>query len=351
MESRHRRGLALLICINIAMSLALAANLNAAEKVVPSAAVKLDTVTSAQQDADVARLLKEEHFAELERYARGLIDRKARFADGTWRIYTFFNNLSDPYSSNWKVYIDRLERWRAAFPNSVISQTALGEGLFDWAADARGESYADKVTDGKWLQFKERLARAHKVLAQPVKGQNCPMLHTLRFRVAFLLQDPEAVIEKTYADARAADPQFYYNILYRAQFLQPKWGGQPGELARLVRKEMAHLDAPDRDSFMARFAGNLVDELTYKGIFAEFPWTVLKPSFDKLVYYYNTPTMHNFYLRFACFSQDYEAVLQENKVLAGNVELVGVWSWGKRTYDNCIQNAETAIGGKRGQQP
>jgi hypothetical protein len=331
-----------IVCINVVLCFSLATIVIAKDNN-SNPAIKLDTVSSIQQDSEVAQLLKAERFAELECYARDLISRKARFADGTWRIYTFFNNLSDPYASNWKLYIDRLEHWRAAFPDSAISQTALGEGLFDWAADARGESYADKVTDEKWQQFKERLARAREVLAQPVKDKDCPMLHTLRFRVAFLLKESEAVIEKTYADARAAEPQFYYNILYRAQFLQPKWGGRPGELARLVKTEMADLDQPDRDSFAARFAGNMVDELTYKGIFTEFPWKVLKPSFEKLVYYYNTPTMHNFYLRFACFSRDYEAVLQENKALTDKVELVGVWSWGKRTYDDCIENAETAI--------
>ncbi|WP_250678860.1 DUF4034 domain-containing protein [Geomonas sp. Red32] len=337
--------MALLVCINVVLCFSLATTVKASETE-PTPTIKLDKITSVQQNAEVARLLREERFAELESYARDLISRKARFADGSWRIYLFINNLSDPYASDkngWKEYIDRLVRWRAAFPDSAISQTALGEGLFDWAVDARGEGYADKVTDEGWQQFKERLARAQEVLKQQVKGPDCPMLHTLRFRVAFLLHEPEEVIEKNYADARAAEPQFYYNILYRAQFLQPKWGGQPGELGRLIRKEMAGLDKPDRESFMARFAGNMVDELTYKGVFTEFPWNTLKPSFEKLVYYYNAPRMHNYYLRFACFSEDYEAVLQENKILADKVELVGVWSWGKRTYENCIEKAKTAI--------
>jgi hypothetical protein len=55
----------------------------------------------------------------------------------------------------------------------------------------------------------------------------------------------------------------------------------------------------------------------------------------------------NYFLRFACYTKDYEVVLRENSILGNNVKFENNWRWNKKIYDICIKQAEAAHGQTR----
>ncbi len=54
-------------------------------------------------------------------------------------------------------------------PDSITARVALAGSWVGYAADARGDGYADTVSQENWKLFKERVANAHNELIEAKK--------------------------------------------------------------------------------------------------------------------------------------------------------------------------------------
>jgi hypothetical protein len=161
-----------------------------------------------------------------------------------WKLKEVYIGLSEPVQypmhamqEDWAVLLKKLQLWVTERPKSITARVALATAYLSYAADARGEGYADTVTESGWKLFGERIAKGRRVLqeasALPTK---CPEWYVAMLRVAED-QDWDAVKKRAlFEEANKFEPGYYYYDRVFASHLLPKWGGEPGETEKFAQE-------------------------------------------------------------------------------------------------------------------
>jgi hypothetical protein len=186
--------------------------------------------------SEIAAELVGKDYDALDRAAREARTGKARFKGGVWKLYDFYDALGSPImgaqamEEDWKFHIASLKAWESARPESVTAVVALAETYDDYADHARGGGYADTVSDAGWKLYGERVALAASTLAEAVKlKEKCPFWYEVMQRVAIAQGWDKAQARKLFDEAAAFEPTYYHFYREYANFLMPKWYGNPGE--------------------------------------------------------------------------------------------------------------------------
>ena len=176
---------------------------------------------------------------------------RARFSNGSLGIrgfcwYGVGNTLHDWNEVLYLRLLEQTRAWRQAHPASITAPVAEAELLLGYAWLARGNGYANTVTDGGWSQFRERLHRAHEVLDQAAKRpRRCPGWYFAALNLAVGEEWPEAEGERLFREARATDPkcETFYDL--RSWALTPNWQGSPGDWESFLETAVGDLDPPE----------------------------------------------------------------------------------------------------------
>ena len=233
----------------------------------------------------VAQLLKQEQFDQLDCIANAARGGKTRFSGGAWKLRQLYFGLDTPRpghptQEDWQKHFELVERWRKQNPNSITAPIVLAESYISYGWDARGDGYADKVSDSGWKLFSERLERAKSILDQ-VAPAKCPDWYVAMLNVArgesWDLSQHLAILNEAIAFEPAY--QYYYRIV--ADYLQPKWSGEEGDPARFA-EEQANRVGGD--------AGDILYFLISEGIlcgcneseFGHFSWPRLQKGYAAL---------------------------------------------------------------------
>jgi hypothetical protein len=128
----------------------------------------------------IAGLLKNEEFAELDCIADAAREGKTRFSGGDWKLHKFYTGLDEPRpghptQEDWQEHFRLLGRWRKQNPQSITAQIALAKSYVSYAWDARGDGFADSVSDSGWRLFEQRLKTAKSILDEAASmPTKCP---------------------------------------------------------------------------------------------------------------------------------------------------------------------------------
>jgi hypothetical protein len=120
----------------------------------------------AQYQSEIAADLVQKDFDQLDKVAREARATKARFSGGVWKLFTFYEALSDPIvgdeatDADWTLHIENLKAWSAAHPQSAAARIALAETYIKFSYKARGSGYASTVSESGWKLQAERTALA-----------------------------------------------------------------------------------------------------------------------------------------------------------------------------------------------
>ncbi len=206
----------------------------------------------------VAELLKEKRYAELDCIGDSARSSKARFSGGAWKIRNIYIGLSwprpgRPTEEDWKHHFKLLEYWNDERPQSVTARIALAESYIEYGWNARGNGYADTVSQSGWRIFGERIQKARKILeANPNLATKCPEWYLNMERIAQAQGWDSKAEENLAKRALAFEPE--YQNLYRvhAQTLLPKWGGNEGDAEQFLEASTDKLggDAGDAVYFL-----------------------------------------------------------------------------------------------------
>ena len=152
-------------------------------------------------------------FDALETEAAALRKGKETFGNGFWKIEAFYSALEcddkEP-ASMWQLHESIYQAWMTAKPQSITALVAYGGFLTDYAWQARGSGYADKVTEEGWKLFGERLDTAGKVLMEARKMEEKDPCLWLNLLTVALGQGWEAdIYKKVLDDARSFEPKFW----------------------------------------------------------------------------------------------------------------------------------------------
>lgn len=112
----------------------------------------------------------------------------------------------------------------------MTAKIALAQAYVYYGHEARGNGYADSVSDEGWRLLAERTNIAYSILqeaaALPAK---CPYWYEVMIQIAreqgWTKPKTEQMVEGLYA----LDPAYYHVYREYANYLLPKWYGTPGE--------------------------------------------------------------------------------------------------------------------------
>jgi len=191
-----------------------------------------------------ARVLKEEKFAELDCLADHARSGKERLPGGLWKIHLLYLGLRQPVpypvhatQEDWSHLLQRLERWVNTRPKSITARVALALAYLDYAADARGQGYANTVSDSGWKLFEERTNRAKRILKEAsMLSTKCPEWYVAMQMVSVNQTWSVAQARALFEEASKFEPEYYTYGRDLAYYLLPKWSGEEGDTEKFVQE-------------------------------------------------------------------------------------------------------------------
>ena len=268
-------------------------------------------------------------FDELERLADEARSSKAKFGNGSWKIYQFYDSLgcdsSEP-EGMWQLHDTIHKDWVAAKPDSITARTAQIVFLVEYAWRARGNGYADTVTAEGGRVFDERLKMAHQALdgSRNLSGK-CPVWWSAGMRLALGESWPRDVYDRFYAEAKRLEPGFWNYDTSRSNFLALKWYGGPGEWEQAAETAA---DDPNGLGLEVYARCVLYQRSNYRNIFRESKasWPKTKEGFELMRQRYpESLELASAYCRMACIAEDRATAKQLFDRLGGNV-FSYIWS-------------------------
>lgn len=189
---------------------------------------------------DAFEALNTENFQRLEQEAGKAGKEKTRLAGGYWKIRNIYHGLSSPINDTdeeWTKHLERLNRWKEQFPQSITARVALAESWISYAWEARGDGYVNTVSAAEWRLFEERLNFAEKELLEAKNlEERCPQLYSSMLVLARAQGRDLAEYDAIYRQAIKFDPHYYPYALQKATYLLPRWHGEPGDWEAFVNQ-------------------------------------------------------------------------------------------------------------------
>lgn len=212
----------------------------------------------------IAQLLMQGKYAELDAMAHDLRVNKTRFQGGAWKLHAFYEGVSEPYfgdyasDKEWAEHLQRLDAWLKAQPKSVTAHIAFANGYMSFGWHARGGGYSDSVTDrGSKLFAGMAEISKNKLLEAEKLEEKCPEWFNAMLRVAqaqgWELQEARALA----AAAMKLEPAYYYSYRAFAMIAMPKWYGEEGDSERFAEEIANELGGKLGDAVYAEIAPTL----------------------------------------------------------------------------------------------
>jgi Sel1 repeat/Domain of unknown function (DUF4124)/Domain of unknown function (DUF4034) len=291
-------------------------------------------------ERDVKELFCRGKFDELEKIAKDLRKTKARFPEGHWKLYYFYNGLSSPKNrrkEQWDSWLLRMEKWQRAYPNSVTARVAAADSWYAYGWEARGNGYANTVSEeaSKILadSVNKAFILANKAPADP--RDDCPERYHLLLRIGRTEGWDRQTFTSALDRAIKFEPQYYWYYGQTTVYLEPRWYGQEGEWISFA----------DTADILARRAGNReiytrllipmwqnewqnFDDVTIS-------WEKMKKGFyDMERDHPNSPYNLNELAKFACLAKDKEAAKAAFAKIK-NKPYLDLWANSKIDFDTC----------------
>ncbi len=235
----------------------------------------------------VREAFNREDFAQLESIATTVRGEKSRFTGGQWKLNAFYGTVQGPGSLTssdavWMAHIERLKRWVAAFPESITPRVALAQAYIRYAWKARGNGFANTVTEANWKQFGERIASARSTLEQAkAMAANDPQWYRSMLTVALAQGWQRADEDDLVQAAIAAEPDYYSVYVAHAEFLLPRWYGKTGESEEFVRSSADRVGGQSGSVIYFMIAQTL-DCCGSRNMLPALPWERVKEGFSAL---------------------------------------------------------------------
>ena len=269
-------------------------------------------------------------FDELEALAAQIRTERGRFANGSWKIYQFYESLgcrSDEPESMWQLHSRIHENWDAAKPHSITARVAHADFFTEYAWHARGTGYSNKVTKEGWRLFGERLTKAEELLNKSAEFEpKCPMWWRVRMTVARGQGWSWDDYERLFQEAKAFEPGFWSYDIAKATYLLPRWHGQPGEWEYALGLE---IDQRKGGLGLETYT-RVVDAMQsyYTNIFREskVSWPLTRDGFELMRQRYpNSVEILSDYCWLACLAEDRALARKLFDELGGRM-VAAIWS-------------------------
>ena len=174
----------------------------------------------------------------LENESRKLIASKERLPGGYWKLRVLYKSIETVVSNqssdaSWQQHIERVEKWAGAHPTAAMPRVILANVWRSYAWKIRGTGLPDTVEPENWKPFRERHAKASKILHETAAiEQKSPEWYVTALLLARVEENDREAFERLYQQAVALEPHYYYFYQAKAGYLLPQWHGYAGEWER-----------------------------------------------------------------------------------------------------------------------
>lgn len=231
-------------------------------------------------------------FDELEQIAADLRTSKARFPGGAWKLERFYEGASYPSGDmkteselNWGTQLDQLHRWVAAKPNSLAAHLALGKALLGYGWHARGEGYANTITEEGGRLFGERVDQAEKALADVSEMRaSDPAWYSAMLEIGVSQGWRQQDFDRVFEEGVAVEPLYYYLYFEKARYLMPRWYGQAGDDERFMDESFRRLGGKEGSAMYYLIGECLFPYYPYRTIVTDSKicWETMKEGYFSL---------------------------------------------------------------------
>jgi hypothetical protein len=265
-----------------------------------AAAPKIPTDTDGPYQSHMGLLLALKDFDGLEKEARGVRTSRARLKGGVWKLAAFYDGVTKPSGgpggieakdSDWKTQLATINKWIAAYPKSAAARIALAETYINYAWAARGEGYADGVTESNWQLFGQRIQLGEAALLDGAGlDQKCPYWYEAMQQIALAQGWDKDQARALFDEASAFEPSYYHFYREYANYLLPKWYGEPGETQAFADEVMStRLAEPDGSIAYFEIATLLACQCDdARNSLEGMSWPIVKRGYNNLQRLYGT---------------------------------------------------------------
>jgi hypothetical protein len=248
---------------------------------------------------EIAGDLIEKNFNGLDSKAHEARTEKSRFSGGVWKLYSFYTSLSSPMigeqatDEDWKFHIATLKEWRSAKPESVTARVALAETYINYADHARGQGYANTVSDTGWKLHSERNALAASTLLEAARlKEKCPFWYEVMQHVALGQGWDKSSARELFEQAVAFEPGYYHFYREYAYYLLPKWYGNPGEPEEFAAEVSKRVSGPEGKFIYFEIASLITCQCDSNDSHMEkLSWPTIKEGYAALGQLYGLSTL------------------------------------------------------------
>ena len=276
--------------------------------------------------AGIADLLQSEKFDELDCLADALRSNKTKFTSGAWKLHSIYSGVDHPLrhatEKDWKEDLGRLRRWTEIKPHSITARIALARAYINYAWAARGQGFADSVSDSGWQLFNKRVDKAYQILNGAAKLKSkCPEWYVAVQQVEQAQGWDAPRATALFEEAIAFEPTYYLYYRDHADQLLPKWQGEEGDTEKFATAIADRIGGKEGDIVYFEIALELVCSGGNNPEFDHMSWPRVQRGFAELEKEYGPSLVNmNRLALMAINKQDYEVADATFKRIGDNWE-------------------------------
>ena len=269
--------------------------------------------------SNAGNALQSDYFVWLDRKFEQWNDPEVRTVDGKWRLDAFINIIEGiGVQGRWDAIYKNIQEWKEHSPG--LPGPPIVESLYwdAYAWSARGGGYASEVTETGWELFKERLAKAEKVLlASKSYASDNPLWYYQYIKVAVGLGWDKPQLLKLFLEAISKEPEFYQKYFIAAAAMSPKWGGSYELMDKVATSSAEFTRKQEGDVVYTRVYWSIDGQLSRQDDYFEdtkVDWGRMKSGFEQLLMEYPESNWNlSSFASFACRAGDKEVYLRLRK--------------------------------------
>jgi hypothetical protein len=269
-----------------------------------------------------------EKFDDLERMANDYRASKSRVPGGEWRLRLFYTALDAPQQTDKDTldHLAHLERWMKAHPESITPRIALATSLHRWAWVARGNGLASTVTPEGWRLFDERIKEAQVVLEGSANIHTmCPQWYSEMMTVGLAQSWDAKRVKENFERGIQFEPGYYYLYLQYANYLLPKWDGNPEDASKFAKSSADRLGGEVGDLLYFQIATVLIKRGDGDFPIKEMDWARIQRGYQALATQYGVDRRTKNQLAFMAYKYRDVNVSRQQFALIGDDWARGVW--------------------------
>jgi hypothetical protein len=285
-----------------------------------------------------------EQFDEIDRTAEQFRRDKARWTGGKWKLRTLYEALDAPHETDKDTveHLGHLEHWMRLRPESITARVALATSLTRWAWVARGNGLANTVTAEGWQLFGQRIQEAQAVLegSRDMKTM-CPQWYLEQMIVGLAQGWDGRRIEEVFNRAVQFEPDFPYFYKQRANYLLPKWYGQPNDATTFAKTSADRLGGDTGDAMYFEIATVIIKRGNGKldGFVKAMDWLRIQRGFQIMESQYGHSNSQQNRVAFMAYKFGDRAAAQQLLVSIGDNWNDSVWR--DRNFYNKVRDWST----------